>query len=95
MAMHRMSDTFIEMRFNQKKPSLKELLQAIEWDAFISFVVFKTIPLFWIPAHTITFVLPPNYRVLVAVYLSIFLGAILVYSNRVHNETTEKDDIAI
>jgi hypothetical protein len=79
MAMHRMSDTYIEMRVNHKKPSLKTLIETINWEAFISFVVFKTIPLFWIPAHTITFLLPSHYRVLVAAYLSIVLGVILVY----------------
>ena len=88
MAMHRMSDTYIEMRFNRKKPSLQELIQSIHWDAFIAFVVFKTIPLFWIPAHTITFSLPSQYRVVVAAYLSIILGVILVYSNKNQKKTT-------
>jgi hypothetical protein len=82
MAMHRMSDTYIEMRGNHENPTFTELIEAIDWNRFISFVVFKTIPLFWIPAHTVTFLLPPHYRVLVAAYLSIILGAILVYSNR-------------
>ena len=82
MAMHRMSDTYIEMHFAHKRPSLKELIQSIHWDNFINFVVFKTIPLFWIPAHTITFSLPSQYRVVVAAYLSIILGVILVYSNK-------------
>jgi len=81
MGLHRMSDTYIEMRVNHKKPSLQQLIETIQWDAFISFVVFKTIPLFWIPAHTITFLLPPLYRVVVAAYLSIILGVILVYAN--------------
>ena len=82
MAFHRMSNTYFEMRVNHKKPSLKELVQAIHWDAFITFVVFKTIPLFWIPAHTITFSLPSYYRVVVAAYLSIILGVILIYSKK-------------
>mgnify|MGYP006290540969 CR=1 FL=1 len=81
MAMHRISDTYIEMRVNHKKPSLNELIQTINWDTFITSVVFKTIPLFWIPAHTITFTLPAHYRVLAAAYLSIILGVILAYSN--------------
>jgi hypothetical protein len=81
MAMHRMSDTYIEMRINHKKPSLKELIEAIDWDAFFTFVVFKTIPFFWIPAHTVTFTLPSQYRVVVAAYLSIILGVILAYSS--------------
>ena len=88
MAMHRMSDTYIEMRFNHKKPTMNELVQTINWDAFIKFVVFKTIPWFWIPAHTITFTLPSQYRVVVAAYLSIILGIILVYSKKNQNNST-------
>ena len=87
MGLHRMSDTYIEMRVNRKRPSLKELIEIIDWDAFISFVVFKTIPLFWIPAHTVTFLLPPHYRVVVAAYLSIVLGVILIYFKRSKNQT--------
>ncbi|MBW6467100.1 MAG: Mpv17/PMP22 family protein [Brevefilum sp.] len=83
MGMHRMTDTYIEMRINNNKPNLSDLIKTINWEAFISFVVFKTIPLFWIPAHTITFLLPPHYRVLIAAYLSIVLGVILVYSQRI------------
>ena len=41
------------------------------------FVYKKTIPLFWIPAHTITFLLPAEYRILVAALLGIVLGVIL------------------
>jgi hypothetical protein len=82
MGMHRMTDTTIEMRYSHKKPSFNELIEEINWGAFISFVVFKTIPLFWIPAHTITFMLPSYYRVVVAAYLSIILGVILTYSNK-------------
>lgn len=93
MAMHRISDTYIEMRFNSKKPSLNELIQAIDWDAFITFVIFKTIPLFWIPAHTITFSLPSHYRVVAAAYLSIILGAILAYSKNEQKQKTSNDDV--
>lgn len=82
MALHRMSDTYIEMRFDQQKPAFNQLVGAINWQAFITFVVGKTIPLFWIPAHTITFSLPPYLRVVVAAYLSIVLGLILAYAKR-------------
>ena len=94
MGLHRMSDTYIEMRVNHKQPSLKELIEAINWNAFISFVVFKTIPLFWIPVHTITFLLPAYYRVVVAAYLSIILGVFLVYSHRILQQKVKAEDIA-
>jgi len=57
----------------------------IDWQGFFGFVVAKTIPLFWIPAHTVTFLLPPEYRVLAAAFLSIALGAILAFAKRRHS----------
>jgi len=92
MVIHRMSDTYIEMRTNHQKPTFQELIEAINWDAFISFVVFKTIPFFWIPAHTDTFTLPVQYRVVVAAYLSLILGVILVHSRRRNNAITGSHD---
>ncbi|EQB89040.1 hypothetical protein M918_22160 [Clostridium sp. BL8] len=56
------------------------LIKTIDWYGYIGFVVCKTIPIFWIPAHTITFLLPSEYRVLTAALLSIVLGAILATS---------------
>jgi hypothetical protein len=94
MAMHRMTDTYIEMWVNHEKPSIKTLIATINWENFISFVVFKTIPLFWIPAHTVTFLLPPQYRVVAAAYLSIILGVILVSSHRRHQKKVQAEDIA-
>ena len=77
MAFHRVSDTFIELRVNKQKVSITETVERIDWAGFIKFVVFKTIPLFWIPAHTITFILEPTYRVIFAAVLGIVLGLLL------------------
>jgi hypothetical protein len=52
----------------------KAVMGRIDWHGFVSFVVLRTIPLFWIPAHTMTFLLPPEFRVLMAAVLSIALG---------------------
>lgn len=49
----------------------------IDWNVMWNFVFKKTIPFFWIPAHTITFMLPPSFRVLFAAMLGIALGVIL------------------
>ena len=49
----------------------------INWDLQYGFVFKKTIPLFWYPAHTITFLLPGNYQVLFAAFLGVVLGLIL------------------
>lgn len=83
MGLHRFTDTFIDLKFSRGgKISSKDVVDAIDWNGYVSFVLFKTIPFFWIPAHTITFMLPPEYRVLVAAFLSIALGAILAFSKK-------------
>ena len=43
------------------------------WGSFIP----KTILFFWVPAHTVTFLLPAEFRVLVGAALSVALGFIL------------------
>lgn len=80
MALHRITDTTIDFLSRKEPVGHGRVLKAIDWADFISFVVFKTIPIWWIPVHTITFLLPVEYRVLVAAYLSIVLGIILVYA---------------
>jgi hypothetical protein len=82
MAAHRVSDTYIDLRSAGNKVNLSQTIEKIEWSTFIKFVIGKTIPFFWIPAHTITFLLPPQYRVLWAAYLSVALGVILSYAKR-------------
>lgn len=54
-----------------------EIFKTINWEVQWSFVFKKTIPFFWIPAHTITFMLPPEFRVLFAALLGIALGVIM------------------
>ncbi len=80
MALHRVTDTFIDFVVQKKKIGKGTVIKAIDWPGFITFVVGITIPFWWIPVHTLTFLLPPEYRVLVAAYLSIVLGVILVYA---------------
>jgi hypothetical protein len=57
--------------------NMGEIMSNINWNVQWNFVFKKTIPFFWIPAHTITFMLPPEYRVLFAAALGIALGVIL------------------
>ena len=53
------------------------LSKKINWDIQYGFVFAKTIPLFWYPAHTITFLLPPTLQVLFAAFLGVVLGVLL------------------
>ena len=64
-----------------KPMEMKRILGSINWDIQWGLVFKKTIPLFWYPAHTITFILPPNLQVLFAALLGVALGLILALAN--------------
>lgn len=82
MVFHKITDLHIE-KHNGKFSSLlspinfSEMFEQINWKIMWGFVFKKTIPLFWIPMHTITFMLPQEHQVLFAALLSIMLGLIL------------------
>lgn len=83
MAFHKYTDTYLDLKAARGgKVTIKDITGAIDWDSFVSFVILKTIPFFWIPAHTVTFLLPGEYRVVVAAFLSIALGAILAFAKK-------------
>ncbi len=57
---------------------MREIMSTkVNWDVQWNVVFKKTIPLFWFPAHTITFILPPTFQVLFAALLGVALGLIL------------------
>lgn len=58
------------------------ILQELNWQVQWNFVFKKTIPLFWFPAHTVTFLLPSEMRVLFAALLGVALGVILAVAAR-------------
>lgn len=82
MTFHKITDTHITdnggtlggflrpIRFGRIFPRVNWFVQ---WD----FVFKRTIPFFWIPAHTITFMLPAEYRVVFAALLGIVLGVFM------------------
>jgi hypothetical protein len=84
MLFHRMTDTWIDLVHEDggRRVGIARVIRRIDWDGFVSFVLLRTIPCFWIPAHTLTFLLPAEYRVLMAALLSIALGAILAFAKR-------------
>lgn len=84
MAFHRLTDTYLDLYATIKlpKPKLEEVIRSVDWNNFIFFVCLKSIPIFWIPAHTITFLLPPVFRVIAAAFLSIVLGVILTFAKK-------------
>ncbi|HNW88355.1 MAG TPA: Mpv17/PMP22 family protein [Bacteroidales bacterium] len=82
MTFHKITDTHIAMNHGSLKSLITpipfaKIFSGINWDVQWNFVYKKTIPLFWFPAHTITFLLPPQFQVLFAAILGIVLGIIL------------------
>jgi ABC-type polysaccharide/polyol phosphate export permease len=58
------------------------VLATINWHSLVVVVIFRLLTFFWIPAHTITFLLPPVYRVLCAAILGFVLGVLLAFFKR-------------
>ena len=87
MTLHKITDTHIMNNGGiitgfLRPIQMGEMFKSINWDIQWNFVFKKTIPFFWIPAHTITFILPQDYRVLFAAVLGIALGVILSLAAR-------------
>jgi len=88
MTLHKITDTHIAQTggtlagFFGNKIHVTQLISSINWEIQWGFVIKKTIPLFWIPAHTLTFILPQNFQVLVAAFLGVCLGVILSVAAR-------------
>lgn len=86
MSMHKITDmhilqnqgtirgffTLIQWRHN---------FETLNWGLMWNFVFKKTIPFFWIPAHTVTFLLSPDLQILFAALLGIALGTILAVAD--------------
>jgi hypothetical protein len=82
MTFHKITDTHITKHKGSIKSvfipiNMVEGFKSIDWNVMWHFVFKKTIPFFWIPAHTVTFILPAEFRVFFAAVLSIVLGIIL------------------
>ncbi len=82
MTFHKITDIHIREKGGTLRGFLSPLdfagiFRQINWDVQWHFVFKRTIPLFWIPAQTITFLLPEEYRVLFAAFLGIVLGVLL------------------
>lgn len=86
MTLHKITDTHIANNGGSLSCLVKpihfgDILASINWKVQWNFVFAKTIPYFWIPAHTITFLLPPDFQVLFAAILSVALGVFLAIAS--------------
>ena len=82
MTLHRITDTHIVANKGKLTCLLQpvrfgKIMKELDWEMQWNFVFKKTIPFFWIPAHTVTFLMPAEYRVLFAALLGVVLGVLL------------------
>ncbi len=87
MTIHKITDTHIinnggTLRGFFRPIKMSEIIQQLNWKVQWEFVFKKTIPFFWFPAHTITFLLPSEMRILFAALLGVLLGLILSIAAR-------------
>ena len=85
---HKITDTHIldcggSVRALVTPIPMTRIITHLNWDVQWNFVFKKTIPLFWFPAHTITFLLPSEARVLFAALLGVALGVLLAVAARI------------
>jgi hypothetical protein len=76
MVFHRITDTLIERGELFSLWPLVDVFTAIDWKNMFH-IVGASCLWFWIPAHTFTFTLAPEFRVVCAALLAVILGAIL------------------
>lgn len=81
MTFHRFTDTLIERNLLFSKWPVVEIYKSIDWKNMFN-VVGVSIIVFWLPVHTFNFLLPPEFRVIVAALLAIVLGFILGMAKR-------------
>ena len=81
MVFHRVTDTLIERGELLKLWPVVDVYKNIEWGGMFR-IVGTAIFWFWIPAHTITFLLPSEFRVISAALLAVVLGFILGLAKR-------------
>ena len=95
MIFHKITDVHIQANDGRLKSlwtpiRFREIFVNLNWDVQWNFVFKKTIPLFWFPAHTITFLLNPDYQVLFAAFLGIMLGVILAVAHMMDKPVKQK-----
>lgn len=87
MTFHKITDTHIlqcngSVKSLFKPIDMTQIITHLNWNVQWNFVFKKTIPFFWIPAHTVTFLLPEEARVLFAALLGVILGILLAVAAR-------------
>lgn len=84
---HKFADLWIDLWYEKKEGVIKEItllemVNRMDWYQIVSFSWIKTCLLIWTPIHTVVFLLPSQYRVLVSAFLSILLGILIALTKK-------------
>jgi len=94
---HKFGDMLIDMIYEKRKHELtgkitiEAMIDRVDWQRLVRFSWIKSCLLIWVPLHTIVFLLPMEYRVLMSAFLSIILG-ILVAITKINTSEEYKDE---
>lgn len=81
MVSHRFTDMLIDRGLLYTRWPFFTVWMQMDWKNLWTFVA-PTILWFWVPAHTITFIIPSEFRIIMAAGLSICLGGILGFAKK-------------
>lgn len=85
---HKFGDLLVDMIYEKRdrrytgRITIEAMVQRIDWQTLVSFSWIKTCLLIWTPIHTIVFLLPVEFRVLVSAFLSILLGILIAVTKK-------------
>lgn len=89
---HKFGDILVDMIIEKhsskysEKITIAAMVERVDWKSMVGFSWIKTCLLIWIPCHTIVFLLPNEYRVLVSAFLSILLGILVAFTKKSANK---------
>lgn len=79
---HKITDEIIEYRIkNSSFTRIPTMIGQVDWPEYLIFIL-KILTFFWVPVHTLVFLLPEVFRVITAAFLSIILGIFLTIGTR-------------
>lgn len=87
MSFHKFTDILIDQNKLFSRWDIYKTFCLVDWENMWRKVA-PTILWFWIPAHTITFCLAEEYRIIMAAFLGVVLGLILSFKKDGVNKTT-------
>ncbi|WP_346936153.1 hypothetical protein [Clostridium sp.] len=91
---HKFSDLYIDAKYRgRKKVTINELIKEVDFNMLIGFSMLKTIPFFWIPCHTVVFLMLPQYRVIASAFLSIALGLMMAIAKKSKGITLKEQEV--